>query len=115
VGKRKVAQKWPSRHDGSISWRQQLEVNMAHENRLPGEGTREPRADLASGKSTSTMGEHDTSVPQSPKEAIKKATSEAGHEKGVIGKARAIGRELDRDFGGEYERREDEATRTGAP
>jgi hypothetical protein len=45
--------------------------------------------------------------PQRPTEVAEKLTGEAAEEPGVGGKAKKVLQELDRQVGGEYERRED--------
>ncbi len=67
-----------------------------------------PRAVTTSSKSADRSTEHDHSSPQSPRDVIRKSASEAGAEHGFRNKIAAVGRELDRNIGGEYERREDQ-------
>jgi hypothetical protein len=67
-----------------------------------------PRAVMASSKSADPSTEHDHSAPQSPGDIIRKSATEARGEDGVWSKIEAVGRELDRNIGGEYARREDQ-------
>lgn len=63
---------------------------------------------MASSKSADPSTEHDHSAPQSPADIIHKSATEARAEDGVWNKIEAVGRELDRNIGGEYARREDQ-------
>jgi hypothetical protein len=67
-----------------------------------------PRAVMASSKSADRSTEQEHSALQSPGDIIRKSASEAGAEHGAWNKIEAVGRELDRDIGGEYARREDQ-------
>jgi hypothetical protein len=73
---------------------------------------KKPKAVMASSKSADPSGEHESSAPKSPSEIVSKAADEAGAEYGVWNKVKAIGREIDRNVGGEYERRDDETDAT---
>lgn len=53
--------------------------------------------------------EHAEIDPQTPGGAIKKAEAEASEGKGPLDKAKRVVEEADRQFSGEYERREDPA------
>ena len=68
---------------------------------------KQPTAAMTSSKSADPSEEHEHSAPEGPTEIIGKAAREAGYEDGVWNKVKAVGRELDRNVGGEYERRED--------
>jgi len=67
-----------------------------------------PRAVMASATSADPSAEHDHSTPQSPGDIIRKGANEARAEHGIWNKVEAVGRELDRNIGGEYARREDQ-------
>jgi len=69
---------------------------------------KDPRAMMASSKSAGRSTEHEQSSPPSPSDIIRKSASEAGGEHGVGNKVEAVGRELNRNIGGEYARRDDE-------
>jgi hypothetical protein len=63
---------------------------------------------MVSSKSADPSTEHDHSSPQSPGDIVRKSASEARGEQGIWNKIEAVGRELDRNIGGEYARREDQ-------
>ena len=73
---------------------------------------KKPKAVMTSPQSADRSPEHEPSSPKSPKDIVSKSASEAGAEDGIWNKVKAVGREIDRNVGGEYERREDETTRT---
>lgn len=73
---------------------------------------KKPKAMMTSSKSADRSTEHEPSSPKSPKDIVSKSAGEAGAEDGVWNKVKAVGRELDRNVGGEYERREDETAGT---
>jgi hypothetical protein len=72
---------------------------------------KKPKAVMASSKSADPKAERESSAPKSPSEIVDKAATEAGAEYGIWNKVKAVGRELDRNVGGEYERRDDETDR----
>ena len=75
-------------------------------------GAKKPKAVMASPKSADPSIEHRTRSPKNPSEIIGKAIAEAKPEDGVWNKVKTASRELDRNVGGEYERREDETATT---
>ena len=68
-----------------------------------------PRAVMTSSKSADRSIEHVHGSPESPSDIIRKGASEARAEHGIWNKIEAAGRELDRNIGGEYARREDQS------